>query len=101
MKQIILKNSFNIVGFKTTTNNKDELNNVSKISKLWNNFFSSEISSLIKITYGVYFNYQNMHLGDYDILVGIEDNENSNFENVVVQSGKYMVLKRKVKFQKL
>lgn len=94
MNQIIVKSSFNITGFKTTTNNQNELNNTSNISKLWDNYFNSKLFHTNNIAYGVYYNYKNRHFNDYDILVGIEETKNENFDNVIIQSGKYMVFKK-------
>lgn len=70
MREIYLSESLMCVGFKATTNNESEMNSQGIIPQLWNTFCQSELFKAENINYGIYFNYKNKHLSDYDILVG-------------------------------
>lgn len=52
------------------TNNFNDTHFLEKVSKLWNNLFSSYGSAEIK--YGVYHNYENDYKGDYTLSIGVE-----------------------------
>ncbi|WP_078398099.1 GyrI-like domain-containing protein [Campylobacter pinnipediorum] len=92
MNEIIIKESFKIIGFKASTTNKDESDlKTSKIDKLWDNFFNNDLCSKSAVKYGVYFNYENKHFGKYDILVGTKHFEKETLDTIEIQKGKYLV----------
>lgn len=82
-------NSKTIVGFKTRTNNADEMKpDTQKIGALWRRFISEVAPSFPH--YGVYHNYDSDFKGTYDLIAGIEDEPNEPFDSVTIKEGKYL-----------
>lgn len=94
-REIYLHESLLCVGFKATTNNANEVNLQGAIPQLWNTFFQSERFKARNTSPGVYFNYKNKHLSDYDILASVAATEqHSEFDNITIQNGKYLVFEK-------
>ena len=89
-----------IAGICINTNNKKASID---ISKLWNEFFSSNIVSKIKnkkpdsFIYGVYSDYQSDLNGNYNITAGVEipKSEIKNNNIVKIKKGKYLLFENK------
>lgn len=93
MKEFYLNNKINIIGFKATTNNKNEMGLQGAIPKLWTKFCQSQLFAQ-DIKYGVYFNYQDRHFADYDVMVGVDSDVCDKFDNTTIESGKYLVFEK-------
>lgn len=92
---------FLISGLTVRTKNSDELNQeTAKISGLWQQFYADKIADKIlhiqpnSPIFGVYSNYKSDASDFYNLTVGISvEDENTNFDNVAVHEGKYLVFK--------
>jgi predicted transcriptional regulator YdeE len=91
--------SFCVTGLCVRTKNTDEFNSESaKIPGLWTQFYSErvveQISTRLPNTpiFGVYSAYESDAASFYDLTVGVSvDKSNSDFENIVIEAGKYLV----------
>lgn len=73
MKILKLRESFEICGLKTRTNNADEMSGRGVIANLWGEFlkFNASRSSAEKNEiYAVYYDYENGAQGEYSVLIG-------------------------------
>ncbi|MDQ7046892.1 MAG: GyrI-like domain-containing protein [Sulfurovum sp.] len=84
-----------INGLKIRTKNADEMNlETQKIAPLWEKFFTEVMPKLEPSPpplYGVYSQYESDALGAYDLLVGTEGLEGSEFTSVSIKEGSYLV----------
>ena len=99
MKKVNLKNK-TVTGLKTRTKNSDEMNpEVAKIGLLWQSFFSDVLPTLKEQNvpmYGVYTNYESDAMGEFDVLVGVEDLEiSAELTSVTLAEGKYLCFESK------
>ncbi|MHC6646603.1 GyrI-like domain-containing protein [Alteromonas sp. HB246098] len=94
-----LTSPINIKGFSVITNNHAEFSPKGKIPALWQRFDSS-ISVDYRggeRVYGVYFNYESDHTGDFSVLAGFDGDtvpEHLKIENITIPAGKYLVFSR-------
>ncbi|MDO5045441.1 GyrI-like domain-containing protein [Campylobacter sp.] len=100
MKKFHLNDKIDIIGFKASTNNKKEMSVDGVIPKLWAKFCQSELFTQ-DVKYGVYFNYQDRHFADYDIMVGINSKPCDKFDSVAIESGKYIVFEKSGEIHKI
>lgn len=89
-----------VTGLKTRTKNSDEMNpEVAKIGSLWQSFFSDILPTLKETNipmYGVYFNYDSDAMGEFDVLVGVENLKASDaLSSVILTEGKYLCFESK------
>lgn len=91
MREIYINEQIRINGYKITTDNKKELSDSPLIPSLWAKFCRSEL--VRDVNFGVYFNYKNEHLGDYDLIVGSK-NDKIGFESVFIEKGKYLLFEK-------
>lgn len=86
-----------IKGFSTRTDNETEMNpNTGKIPALWKMF-----DETVPVNYkggervfGVYFNYESDHNGQFDVLAGFDGASTppeKEIEQITIQAGKYLV----------
>ena len=75
-------NSKKITGKKIRTNN----NKINEILSLWEKVPDLGLTGDI---YGVYFNYESDYKGDFDLLVGSDENALNDFVNI--KEGQYMM----------
>lgn len=81
-----------ILGIKSRTNNRDEMNpKTQKIAPLWEQFYTEIMPNFKEKTslFGVYYNYESDVDGMFDVLVGSEE----GFEGMVpvtLDEGKYL-----------
>ena len=99
MKKIKLTSKV-ITGLKTRTKNSDEMNpKIAKIGSLWQNFFAKLVPTLEKPTvpmYGVYTNYESDAMGEFDLLVGVENlKESDKLTSVTLKEGNYLCFESK------
>lgn len=99
MQKVQVKNKI-ILGLKTRTKNSNEMNpKMAKIGALWQNFFTNIIPTLESTTslfYGVYTNYESDSMGEFDILVGVEEVSTSDeMSMVTLEEGTYLCFKAK------
>ncbi len=99
MKKINLTNKI-ITGLKIRTKNSDEMNpDVAKIGLLWQSFFLDIVPTLKETnvpTYGVYTNYESDAMGEFDVLVGVENLPISDeLSSVTLKEGKYLCFESK------
>ena len=99
MKKVNLTKNI-ITGLKTRTKNSDEMNpEVAKIGSLWQNFFAELVPTLENPTvpmYGVYTNYESDAMGEFDLLVGVENLKASDKLNTVtLEEGNYLCFESK------
>ncbi|MBT3134152.1 effector binding domain-containing protein [Alteromonas sp. ALT199] len=94
-----LSSPLEVKGFSVVTNNEAEFSQNGKIPGLWQRF-DNTIAVDYKggeRVYGVYFNYEDDHTGNFSVLAGFDGNnvpENINAENITIPSGKYLVFTR-------
>jgi len=90
IKQI---DGFTVTGLMVRTKNSDEFNpETAKLSKLWQQFFTSNPPTNTTI-YGVYSDYESDASGSYKVTVG--PLESAKSKAVKVNSGKYLVFQGK------
>ena len=86
-----------IFGISVRTINANEMNpETAKIGKTWQKF-DSEVSVNYQggeRVYGVYYNYESDANGEFTVLAGTEENNNS-LEKVTIPQGKYLVFEGK------
>lgn len=86
----------NITGLQVRTKNVDEMNpNTHKIAPLWGKFFA-EIMPTLEPTppalYGVYHHYESDATGEYDLLVGVQEQlEGTALVSITIEAGHYLV----------
>ena len=91
-----------ITGLQVRTKNADEMNpDTHKIAPLWGKFFA-ELMPILEPTptslYGVYHHYESDAQGEYDLLVGVQDQaEGSTLMSVSIEAGHYLVFPAKGK----
>jgi predicted transcriptional regulator YdeE len=85
-----------ISGIKTTTNNKNEMDEQSaKIAQLWDDYTTQNIHSKTfnkannSAMYGVYSNYVSNDTDNYDVTVGVEVTKPKNA--IIIENEKYLV----------
>lgn len=87
-----------IFGISVRTTNANEMNSeTAKIGKTWQKFnreVSVNYQTGVKV-YGVYYDYESDVDGEFNVLVGIE-NPNDSLEQVTILKGKYLVFEGKV-----
>lgn len=95
--------SFTLAGISTVTTNAAELSGAGKIGKLYEQFYANQIEAKLGAYvqspgfYGCYFDYEQGHLGRYEVMLGVHVGENSHdiqIESVktfVVPASKYAV----------
>ena len=94
MKQTQVK-SKTIIGLKVRSKNEDEMNSeVAKIGTLWQDFFANIMPTLGETPpplYGVYSNYESDAHGEFDVLVGAEEVEQTEERaSVDLEEGNYL-----------
>lgn len=95
MHEIRLSNHA-IYGLSTTTTNADELNtNTAKIGTLWQNFYGDVMPNIKpnSVVTSVYFNYQNLDQGSYQVLVGSNEMSQTlgdKLDAVTIETGNYL-----------
>ena len=99
MKKVNLTNK-TVTGLKARTKNSDEMNpKVAKIGSLWQSFFSDVLPTLKEPNvpmYGVYTNYESDAMGEFDVLVGVENLETSDsLTSVTLAEGNYLCFESK------
>lgn len=91
----------NISGLIERTNNANEMTpGKGKIPALWQRFDDSVAVDykLGEHVYGVYYDYESDHSGDFTVLAGFDgepSSDNSDIKKVTIPSGKYLVFTRK------
>ena len=95
MKPELVKiNSFSVDGLSTRTKNSEEMNSAtSRIGKLWDSFYKTDLARKTNLIYGVYSNYESNEHGLYTLTVGIKEDTPSdtlNYERVLVNAGSYI-----------
>ena len=88
-----------IKGFSVITNNHAEFSPKGKIPALWQRFDSSIPVDYRggERVYGVYFNYESDHTGDFSVLAGFDGDtvpEHLKIESITIPAGKYLVFSR-------
>ena len=84
MKILKLRESFEICGLKTRTNNADEMSGRGVIANLWGEFlkFNASGSSAEKNEiYAAYYDYENGAQGEYSVLIGTCSKEQHHKES--------------------
>ena len=84
MKILKLRESFEICGLKTRTNNADEISGRGAIANLWGEFlkFNASRSSAAKSEiYAAYYDYENGVQGEYSVLIGTCSKEQHHKES--------------------
>lgn len=94
-------NSMTIAGITERTKNEDEFNpNTARLPRLWDRFFSENLSREIlqgnshPLVYGVYSSYESDASGLYTVTAGVEvphDFLSTQFSTVIVTKGDYLV----------
>lgn len=85
-----------INGFSVETNNKAEFSQDGKIPGLWQRFDNTIPVDYVggERVYGVYFNYESDHAGNFSVLAGYDGGkvpENVEVESITIPPGKYLV----------
>ncbi|WP_334020269.1 GyrI-like domain-containing protein [Alteromonas sp. S015] len=94
-----LSSPIEIQGFSVVTNNHAEFSSQGKIPALWQRF-DNAIPVNYKggeRVYGVYFNYESDHTGDFSVLAGFDGSsvpESLAIERITIPSGKYLVFSK-------
>ena len=94
-----LSSPIEIQGFSVVTNNHTEFSPQGKIPALWQRF-DTAIPVDYKAgerVYGVYFNYESDHTGDFTVLAGFNGKsvpERIAVEHITIPSGKYLVFSK-------
>ncbi|SFB49831.1 Predicted transcriptional regulator YdeE, contains AraC-type DNA-binding domain [Cohnella sp. OV330] len=95
--------SFLLAGISTVTTNAAELSGAGKIGKLYERFYANRIEAQLGAhilspgLYGCYFNYEQGHLGTYEVMVGVHVGESmpiihvESVKTFVVPAAKYAV----------
>lgn len=101
-----LSSPIDIKGFSVITNNHTEFSPQGKIPTLWQRFDNSIAVDYKggERVYGVYFNYESDHSGDFSVLAGFDGDsvpEHLKIEHITIPAGKYLVFRDKVKCRKL
>ncbi len=88
---------FNIMGFSTRTQNRDESDgNTAKIPALWQRFYSSELMPAGAPIFGVYSNYDTDEQGFYIVTAGVKTQRRQpQYTSSEVQTGNYLVFQGK------
>ena len=84
MKILKLRESFEICGLKTRTNNADEMSGRGAIANLWGEFlkFNASGSGAAKSgIYAAYYDYENGAQGEYSVLIGTCSKEQHHKES--------------------
>ena len=84
MKILKLRESFEIYGLKTRTNNADEISGRGAIANLWGEFLkfnASRNSATKNEIYAVYYDYENGAQGEYSMLIGTCSKEQHHKES--------------------
>ena len=84
MKILKLRESFEIYGLKTRTNNADEISGRGAIANLWGEFLkfnASRNSTTKNEIYAVYYDYENGAQGEYSMLIGTCSKEQHHKES--------------------
>lgn len=84
MKILKLRESFEIYGLKTRTNNADEISRRGAIANLWGEFLkfnASRNSATKNEIYAVYYDYENGAQGEYSMLIGTCSKEQHHKES--------------------
>jgi len=99
--KIVQLNEKKITGISTRTTNADEMNpQTAKIGALHQKF-DDMVSVNYKDgarVYGVYYNYESDHSGEYSVMAGadlVDQIVAENFETVIIPAGTYMVFEAK------
>jgi predicted transcriptional regulator YdeE len=85
-----------VMGLQVRTKNVDEMNQETrKIAPLWGKFFAEVMPTLEPTPtalYGVYHHYESDAQGEYDLLVGVQEQiEGSTSVSVSIEAGHYLV----------
>jgi len=95
--------AFTLAGISTVTTNAAELSGAGKIGNLYERFYANQIEAKLGAhrlspgIYGCYFNYEQGHLGRYEIMVGVhvgettQDIQMESVKTFVVPASKYAV----------
>ncbi|MFC3798911.1 GyrI-like domain-containing protein [Cohnella sp. GCM10012308] len=95
--------SFVVAGISTVTTNEAELSGAGKIGKLYEQFYSNQLEARLEAhirspgIYSCYFNYEQGHLGKYEVMVGVHVGEAStdihlaSVKAFIVPASKYAV----------
>ena len=68
--ELVIIDSFSVVGLSTRTKNTDEMNSAtSRIGKLWDSFYKTDLARKTNLIYGVYSNYESNEHGLYTLVV--------------------------------
>ena len=91
-----LAKPIDIGGFSVVTNNEAEFSQNGKIPGLWQRFDNTIPVDYVggERVYGVYFNYESDHAGNFTVLAGYDGKkvpENAEVENITIPPGKYLV----------
>lgn len=91
-----LAKPIDIGGFSVVTNNEAEFSQNGKIPGLWQRFDNTIPVDYVagERVYGVYFNYESDHAGNFSVLAGYDGEkvpENVEVENITIPPGKYLV----------
>ena len=94
-----LSSPIDIKGFSVITNNHTEFSPQGKIPTLWQRFDNSIAVDYKggERVYGVYFNYESDHSGDFSVLAGFDGDsvpEHLKVEHITIPAGKYLVFSR-------
>ena len=84
MKILKLRESFEIRGLKTRTNNADEMSGRGVIANLWSEFLkfnASESGAAKSGIYAAYYDYENGAQGEYSVLIGTCSKEQHHKES--------------------
>jgi len=84
LKILKLRESFEIYGLKTRTNNADEISRRGAIANLWGEFLkfnASRNSATKNEIYAVYYDYENGAQGEYSVLIGTCSKEQHHKES--------------------
>ena len=94
-----LSSPIEIQGFSAVTNNHTEFSPKGKIPALWQRFDNSIPVDYRggERVYGVYFNYESDHTGDFTVIAGFNGKsvpKHLKTENITIPAGKYLVFSR-------
>ncbi|CAA6802964.1 MAG: Unknown protein [uncultured Sulfurovum sp.] len=94
IQKVSLEN-ITVTGLQVKTKNIDERNEqTQKIAPLWERFFQEVLPTLSKeaIIYGVYHNYESDAMGEFDVLVGADNIQNTQkMQSLTLQEGQYLM----------
>ena len=94
--KIVNREALAIKGLSSRTNNADEMNpDTAKISSLYQRFDEQVVVNYKEgaRVYGVYFDYESDHTGDFSVLAGADNIESASveLESMTLPAGSYLV----------